>query len=29
MNVKGKIKDNSKAREDLKVHCKRPELELV
>ena len=28
MNVKGKTKDNPKARMDLKVICKRPELEL-
>ena len=28
MNVKGKMKDNPKARMDLKVICKRPELEL-
>ncbi|XP_057993064.1 uncharacterized protein LOC131174044 [Hevea brasiliensis] len=29
MDVNGKTKDNSKAREDLKVYCKRPELHLV
>ena len=28
MNVKGKTKDNPKARMDLKLICKRPELEL-
>ncbi|WRX24557.1 protein of unknown function DUF4216 - like 6 [Theobroma cacao] len=29
MDVKGKTKDNLKARQDLKVYCKWPELELV
>lgn len=29
MNVKGKTKDNDKARKDLNVFCKRPELLLV
>src|SRR5262249_5754384 len=28
MDVKGKTKDNARAREDLKTICKRPELEL-
>lgn len=29
MDVKAKTKDNANAREDLKLHCKRPNLELV
>ncbi|XP_017978213.1 PREDICTED: uncharacterized protein LOC18609182 [Theobroma cacao] len=29
MDVKGMTKDNLKARQDLKVSCKRPELELM
>ncbi|XP_057739900.1 uncharacterized protein LOC130957009 [Arachis stenosperma] len=29
MDVKGKTKDNANAREDLKIICKRPNLELV
>ena len=29
MDVKGKIKDNPKARADMKNICKRPQLELV
>ena len=29
MNVNGKSKDNIKARQDLKVYCNRPELELL
>jgi len=28
MNVKGKTKNNVKAKKDLLEHCKRPELEL-
>lgn len=28
MNVSGKSKDNEKARMDLSLHCKRPEMEL-
>jgi len=28
MNVPGKTKDNEKARMDLPLHCKRPEMEL-
>jgi len=29
MDVKGKTKDNTKARMDLKEYCRRKELELV
>ena len=29
MDIKGKTKDNVKARMDLKLYCRRPELELV
>ena len=29
MDVKGKTKDNAKARMDLKEYCRRRELELV
>ncbi|XP_017970474.1 PREDICTED: uncharacterized protein LOC18609682 [Theobroma cacao] len=29
IDVKGRTKDNIKARQDLKVYCKRPKLELV
>ena len=28
MDVKGKTKDNDKARKDLTLHCRRPDLEL-
>ena len=28
MNVKGKTKDNEKARKDLELYCKRRDLEL-
>jgi hypothetical protein len=28
MDVPGKTKDNEKARMDLKLYCKRPEMEL-
>lgn len=29
MDVKGKTKDNVKARQDLELYCKRPNLELI
>src|SRR5262249_27319152 len=29
MDIKGKTKDHVKARVDLKLYCRRPELELV
>ena len=29
MDVKGRTKDNVKARQDMKEICKRPELELI